>query len=224
MPYSRKDISGTAHVFIRDQLARGRGLGKQIEAEVPPKGPIAALVPDDKRNLSERYADGRLEDDEQVDVLTLLAEQVIREFLPSLDERGLLLFQFADGAQHPSEDAPLPDEASFSTVWLHGSAQPYLDGELWFTFADAATDRLVRLLERALWFPTIGILTTVPRSEEPRHGGTLQPGELSRLVQSAAQILIGAWDATNYLLWTPRLEWPAQRLPTARSGRGHRVT
>jgi hypothetical protein len=204
MPYTRKDISSSAHVFIRDQLRRGRGLGRQIEAEIPPKGPIAALVPDDQRNLSERYADGSLEDDEQVNVLTLLAEQVIREFRPGPGERGVLLLQFADGAQRPGEDAAPLDGALFSTVWLQGSDPSYLDGELWFTPTDASIDQLVGLLERALWFPTIGILTAVRGSEELMHGGTLLTGDLSRLVRGAAQVLIGAWDATNYLVWTPR--------------------
>jgi hypothetical protein len=208
-------IEDASVTFIRDELAGARGLGQLVRELDLETGRVHAVLPNRDPSLAARYADGALRDsDEETEVVTALAHDLMSGFGVTVDPGMLLISQFADGAsrrpfeQDISGTSPSAKEPWF-TAWLQGADQPYQDGELWYVDSRSQLPDVITMLDRALWFPTVAVLGKLPDGSVIDDREALAYGFLRQLVRDALLVLVGGWDAMNYLLWTPRdSAWP----------------
>jgi hypothetical protein len=218
-------IEEASLTFIRDELDGARGLGQLVRELDLETGRIHALLPKRDPSLAARYADGALRDNaEETEAVTVLAQHLMSRFGVTVDPAVLLISQFADGpSRRPSEQDLAGTSASakgpYFTAWLQGADQPYQDGELWYVDSRSQLPDVITMLDEVLWFPTVAVLTKLPDGSVIDDSESLAYGFLRQLVRDALVVLVGGWDAMNYLLWTPRdSPWPADAAgPTATS-------
>lgn len=207
MTFSLVSIEDRSLAYIRDQLQYARGLGQLVRRLDLDAGTVQAFLPSSDPLLATRYSDGALRDDAQEGrAVTALGQHLAATYGLTTNTRRVLICQFADGAQSPPEDGTGVSSTRaepYQTVWLYGADESYQDGELWC--ADSRTELVgvVAMLRKALWFPAVGVLTTLPDDTTVSDGETLALDRLWPLVRDADVVLIGAWDAMNYLIWTP---------------------
>ncbi len=208
MAFSLVSIEDNSLAYIHDQLEHGRGLAQLVRRRQLGTGTVHALLPSSDPSLATGYANGALRDTAQEeDAVTAVAQHLVATYGLTADVGMLLICQFADGAQRPPERGPQDSfeiARPYSTAWLHGADQAYQDGELWYADSRTELAGVVAMLDLALWFPAVGVLTMLPDDTVIADREPLAYDRLWPLVRDAHVILIGAWDAMNYLLWTPR--------------------
>jgi hypothetical protein len=103
----------------------------------------------------------------------------------------------------PAQDDRALSPSDYPTVWLQGAELPNQDGELWFAASDSELPTVTAMLRELLWFPAWAVITGLPGRVRLVDHAPLDYAVLRTMVSRAELVLCGAWDASNYLLWTP---------------------
>jgi hypothetical protein len=200
MSFSLIAIEGAAP-YLEEELEKGRGLAQLARRLDLQDGHLSAFVPDGRHSLASQFRTGALRDsEEEAQALHLLTSYLMAEHGLSTEPRKLLISQFADGAEVPGGEPSDP----FPTVWLQGARHPYQDGELWYQGYRASPADVEDMLGRALWFPAVGVVLTLPEGTKVEAGQCLDYEILAGWMQRPDVVLVGGWDAMNYLIWTPK--------------------
>lgn len=198
------DLEADSVAYIREQLESARGLGQLLARLDLESGRVQAFVPEDLPAAASGYRTGALRGKAQeAEVLAVLAEYLI-------ESRGLtsradlaLIAQFAEGARLPPDDERSDGggPSQYRTVWLVGAQPEYYNGELWVIDSEVEAHVVQGLLQELLWFPAVAVLTEVNDRFSDNDKVELEP--LWDIVRDPEAVLVGGWDAMNYLLWTP---------------------
>jgi hypothetical protein len=174
-----------------------------LEADLT-AGELSAFLPMNQTNLASMYSDGSLpqaaEEEVVAQVSTWLTELAQRLY----KKEWVLISQFADGATLPQEGADPPERQThaYETWWLTGSSQSYHDGEIWVCNGAYKHHDAAILLRDSLWHPALVALGPAKPDTLPVGDGALVPQEALRVwMREVATLLVGAWDAGNYLIW-----------------------
>ncbi|HXB66334.1 MAG TPA: hypothetical protein VNV42_15810 [Solirubrobacteraceae bacterium] len=148
------------------------------------------------------YEKGSLRNaEEESEVVALVCDYLVDTLGLTSNPTIALLGQFPDGARRPTADVPRGRQ--YSTAWLAGAEPPYYDGELWYVAGHAKRTAARSLLADLLWFPAIATVIQIAEADELRECSEIDFEVLAELVREPRAILVGGWDAMNYLLWTP---------------------
>lgn len=190
--------------YIRGEFEDGRGLAQLVRGLDLDAGQVEAYVPDDDPGLATRFATGSLPGAREREAVGALVEHLCGARGLMRDPLKALICQFADGATTRPREADLTQAVSrYPTLWLEGAERPYQNGELWFAESNTDAADVAMMLNEALWFPAVAVLTSLPSGTGLEHDARLDYPVLHDLVSRAELVMCGAWDATNYLLWTP---------------------
>ena len=206
MSFSCVHIGGPAASYVRAETEFGRALAQVVRGIDFESGHFSAFVPDRDGMLVHAFADGALRDgDEEARAVRCVADLLIKDLGLGVEPGTVLLCEFADGATQPPPSAQSrgADDGAFPTVWITGAKESYQNGELWFAGQGVDEEFVTKMLEQTLWFPAVAVLIRNVTDASLRHGQTIPYSALRNLAQAPSLVLCGAWDAMNYLLWTP---------------------
>jgi hypothetical protein len=193
--------------YMQEQMRRGRGLAHLLVELDLTSGTVQAFLPADEPSRAEGYAKGALRDSEQEgEAVAALADYLVAQYDITREPAEVLICQFADGASVPPESGSHVSPSArepWKTIWLSGAKRRWADGELWYVDASSDFDHLVKMLQRELWFPAICVLAQLPKSLAGGLPDEIEYARLGELLQEPQAILVGGWDAMNYLIWTP---------------------
>jgi hypothetical protein len=202
MGYTLSHLDNNSLRYIATQFEAGQGLAHLLGRVDLGAGVVQAFVPDDKPSFAGNYASGSLRDaEEESTAVTLVCDYLIDSFGLTGDPNIALLGQFPDGARQITAD--IPSSRQYSTIWLTGATPSYYNGELWFIAGDVDREAARSLLADLLWFPSIATVTNIFDASKLHEGGEINFEALAELVREPYAILVGGWDAMNYLIWTP---------------------
>jgi hypothetical protein len=204
--YQPQPIDAGSITYVVEQLESGQGLAHLLLRSDLRAGRVQACLPSDEPLTAADFSNGSLRDDQQeAEALRTLTGHLINSCGLTRDPTLLLLGQFPDGAkQRGLRDAIAnEDRDRYSTAWLKDADPPYYNGELWYADRSSTFAAIETLLRDLLWFPAIAVLVQAPDGRRLTNDSKISFESLSVLVERPRAILIGAWDAMNYLLWTP---------------------
>lgn len=201
MGYTLLQLEDDSRRYMMAQFAAGQGLAHLLGQINLRTGVVQAFVPDDDPSIAAGYASGSLRDAKEEDAVVALAtDYLVDSFGLTNDQNVVLLGQFPDGARQPTSD--IPSGRQYSTAWLTGAAPSYYNGELWYVTGHVDQGVARSLLADLLWFPSIATVIHADMAEL-LEGREISFETLAELVRKPRAILVGGWDAMNYLIWTP---------------------
>jgi hypothetical protein len=180
------DLGDDAIQFIRSQLALGRGLARSLSELPVERGRVTTHLPANvsTENLSD-FGSGGIASGEETQWLA----GFISDFLAAQASRVCVL----EHASAERSDSKQPD-VPFFTV-----------GEDLFMFAHQTTPRetLLTITQKGHWYPAIGTLSRLPADQPQLPERSEQtPALLRELAEATDYMLIGAYDAEAWLIWT----------------------
>lgn len=181
----RHELGADAVSFIRSELAQGRDLAALITKLPLEQGSVVTFLPASvgAQELGD-FGSGGVAGGDQNENLA----QLIGAYLGS-DVKRICVFE------HPAARRGDPVRSSdFFTVG---------DTVLTFVTAVASQSRVERAAREAHWYPGIGILSSLREGEPPIPPQSVQPEScLVDLVANIEHLLIGAYDAEGWLVWS----------------------
>lgn len=187
--------------FVRTELAGRSGLTPLVRNLDFASFEAVAWIPDDAPRLVNAYADGSLQSASQKSQAVLeVARHLHDKHALGRDDNIILLCQFADRPREPSRNPKDDVLKPYKSAWLTGCADGG-DGELWIADSSTSSEGVLQLLADELWFPAVGILTAVDREKNIEDGDEIFFDDLSDMVCKSTVVLVGGWDATNYLVF-----------------------
>jgi hypothetical protein len=176
-----------AVAFAREQLSAGKGLARACEpllADVRPKAYLPAAMPAERiyafRTGGINCADSSDE---------ALPAEALWGFLRS-PGGGQRLLVFEDPYARPT-DGFITSGRAYTAVAFHG------EDVYQIIPVEAAGDALQLPVTE---YPLIGVATTTERPGGVANGDRLDGDLLEELARNSVAILVGAWDAENYLV------------------------
>jgi hypothetical protein len=211
MNYGLQSIDASSIAYSVEQLESGQGLAHLLLRTDLHLGRVQAFLPSDDPLAAAGFSDGSLRGSEQEsEAIRLLAEHLVNSYGLTQHPELLLIGQFPEGAkrrEQPGSDAVADsDQTAYLTAWLVGANPAYYNGELWYVDKSSTLSAVERLLHDLLWFPAVAVLAKAPEGRHPTKDSEISLESLSVLVERPHAILIGAWDAMNYLFWSPVTE------------------
>lgn len=193
------NLKGSVREYAFDEIRGGRGLGRVVMELIQDVDEVVAWLPDDQLQLCDAYERGALSSEE-------LSQEALRNVAGYLaarhglgDRRNVtLVLQPPDGPLYPGEATP--HNRPFKTLWLSGSDDSSDDGELFAAGNDSDSEAILAALGEALRFPAVGLLVKDDRISTSVSDATIPAAELRSAAVNFEAILIGGWDATNYLI------------------------
>lgn len=205
MRYVLSSIGDRSLDYISGQLKGGQGLAHLLGSVDLRDGEVQAFVSGDDASAAVTYDTGSLPSEaHEANAINALTSYLITSYGLTNRPGVALIGQFPDGAKRRPDVSPAKERAPYSTAWLTGAKPAYYNGELWYVDQHSTCDALEVMLHDLLWFPAVAAVVEV--NEELVDDGAIDFGALARLVERPRAILIGAWDAMNYLLWAPSPE------------------
>jgi hypothetical protein len=185
------DVSADAGPFIQEQLALGEGpIGGLLSSRYREGTVTAVVTAETGRERALDFNSGGLGNPLELELLSQVVARHLSQFLDA-EPSGLVVFEESIGRVGD------PFIERSESPWF--SCGPFI---YWFASATEphSPEDCRRLLGAASDYPLIGVLGV--QSGGVRARAAVSPEELTRLVESAREIVVGAYDAEGYLLWT----------------------
>lgn len=198
------DIETGSLAYMQEQLMSARGLGSLLSKLDLTAGRVVAFVADSVPEAASTYQSGSLRDiGQEREAIAELANYLVTVRGLTLRADIVLVGQFAEGPRQAPSDMAATGRADggYHTAWLTGAQPQYHNGELWHAGLGDDVKSVEALLKDLLWFPAIAVVARLP--DDTKLGENIGYEVLADIVQDPEVILVGAWDAMNYLIWTP---------------------
>jgi hypothetical protein len=186
------DVSAPAGPFIHEQLAMGEGpIGRLLSNRYRGGAVTAIVTAETSRERALDFNSGGIGSPLELELLRQVMARHLSLFLDA-ESSGLVLFEESLGR--------------VGDPYIERSTSPWFscDGFIyWFVSAHEAhsAEGCRLLLGAASDYPLIGLLCA--ESAGVLGSDAVSPKELARLVESVREVVLGAYDAEGYLLWTP---------------------
>jgi hypothetical protein len=203
----RTELDRRAVDYLVGQIKQGRGLARSLEGVNFQDGKTFAFLPSADTSLAAEYETGTMRDETQEREAVEALVGYLATDVGLLTRPGLALFaEFADGAVTP-KDAPVTagreSAQPHAKIWLRGASRRSDDNEVWFVDGRRDLPAATEMLLDALWFPAVAALVEMPSGISLAEGEVFDHATFATLTTHPELVLVGGWDATNYLVWQP---------------------